>query len=152
MGCWLPGCSLVPREQCKLGCRSSVAGFRKEGDWLLPVYQALCLSLAEYVCMLPLQSCLFATLWTVARQAPLSIGFPRQEYWSGLACPSPGVESNSMSVSPALQMDSLTAEPSGKSHTINSKHVGKLFCDRVRLGTLLLLLSHFSRVRLCGTP
>ena len=27
---------------------------------------------------------LFATLWTVVRQAPLSIGFPRQEYWSGL--------------------------------------------------------------------
>ena len=34
---------------------------------------------------------LFATPWTVARQAPLSMGFPRQEYWSGLPCPSPGV-------------------------------------------------------------
>ena len=33
---------------------------------------------------------LFATLWTVARQAPLSMGFPRQEYWRGLPCPSPG--------------------------------------------------------------
>ena len=33
---------------------------------------------------------LFGTLWTVARQAPLSMGFPRQEYWSGLPCPSPG--------------------------------------------------------------
>ena len=33
---------------------------------------------------------LFATPWTVARQAPLSIGFPRQESWSGLPCPSPG--------------------------------------------------------------
>ena len=33
---------------------------------------------------------LFATLWTVAHQAPLSIGFPRQEYWSGLPFPSPG--------------------------------------------------------------
>ena len=30
---------------------------------------------------------LFATLWTVARQAPLSMGFSRQEYWSGLPCP-----------------------------------------------------------------
>ena len=44
-----------------------------------------------YVCVL---SCfshvrLFATLWTVARQAPLSMGFPRQEYWSGLPCPPP---------------------------------------------------------------
>ena len=33
---------------------------------------------------------LFATLWTVARQAPLSMGFSRQEYWSGLPFPSPG--------------------------------------------------------------
>ena len=33
---------------------------------------------------------LFAILWTVARQAPLSMGFSRQEYWSGLSCPSPG--------------------------------------------------------------
>ena len=33
---------------------------------------------------------LFATLWTVARQAPLSMGFPRQEYWSGLPFPLSG--------------------------------------------------------------
>ena len=33
---------------------------------------------------------LFVTPWTVAYQAPLSIGFPRQEYWSGLPFPSPG--------------------------------------------------------------
>ena len=33
---------------------------------------------------------LFATPWTVAHQAPLSMGFPRQEYWSGLPFPSPG--------------------------------------------------------------
>ena len=41
------------------------------------------------VCVL---SCvqLFATLCTVAHQAPLSIGFPKQEYWSGLPLPSPG--------------------------------------------------------------
>ena len=34
---------------------------------------------------------LFATLWTAARQAPLSLEFSRQEYWHGLPCPSPGV-------------------------------------------------------------
>ena len=34
---------------------------------------------------------LFVTLWTMARQAPLSIGFSRQEYWSGLPFPSPGI-------------------------------------------------------------
>ena len=34
---------------------------------------------------------LFATLWIIAHQAPLSMGFSRQEYWSGLSCPLPGV-------------------------------------------------------------
>ena len=38
---------------------------------------------------------LFVTLWTVARRAPLSMGFPRQEYWSGLLFPTPGDISNS---------------------------------------------------------
>ena len=33
---------------------------------------------------------LFVTFWTVTHQAPLSMGFPRQEYWSGLPCPPPG--------------------------------------------------------------
>ena len=33
---------------------------------------------------------LFVTLWTVAYQAPLAMGFSRQEYWSGLPFPSPG--------------------------------------------------------------
>ena len=35
---------------------------------------------------------LSATSWTVAHQAPLPVGFPRQEYWSGLPFPSPGLE------------------------------------------------------------
>ena len=44
------------------------------------------------VCLLSRFSrvCLFATLWTVACQAPLSVGFSRQEYWSVLPFPSPG--------------------------------------------------------------
>ena len=33
---------------------------------------------------------LFATLWAIGHQAPLSMGFPRQEHWSGLPCPPPG--------------------------------------------------------------
>ena len=37
-----------------------------------------------------LQSCLFVILWAVAHQAPLSMGFSGQEYWSGLPCPPPG--------------------------------------------------------------
>ena len=45
------------------------------------------------MCMLSCFSCvpLFATLWTVAHQAPLSLGFSRQEYWSGLPCSPLGV-------------------------------------------------------------
>ena len=44
-------------------------------------------------CVLSHFSCvwLFATTWTVARQAPLSMGFSRQEYWSGLSCPPQGI-------------------------------------------------------------
>ena len=44
------------------------------------------------VCVLSLFSCvqLFVTLWTAAHQAPLSMGFSRQEYWSGLPRPPPG--------------------------------------------------------------
>ena len=34
---------------------------------------------------------LFVTLWTVAYQAPLSKGFSRKEYWSGMPCPPPGI-------------------------------------------------------------
>ena len=41
------------------------------------------------VTLVPSRVRLFATPWTVARQAPLSMGFSRQEYWSGLSFPSP---------------------------------------------------------------
>ena len=55
------------------------------------------------------------TSWTVARQAALSVGFSRQEYWSGLPFPSPGHLPNSgiEPRSPALQADALTSEPPG---------------------------------------
>ena len=59
---------------------------------------------------------LFAIPWTVACQAPLSMGFSRQESWSGLPCPSPGDLPNPgiKSRSPTLQDDSLPTEPPGK--------------------------------------
>ena len=50
---------------------------------------------------------LFVTVWTVACQAPLFMGFSRQEYWSGLPCPPPGIEPMALA-SPALQADSLS--------------------------------------------
>ena len=59
---------------------------------------------------------LFATPWTVAYQAPLSMGFSRQEYWSGLPFPSPGdlPDPRTEPRSPALLADALTSEPPGK--------------------------------------
>ena len=61
---------------------------------------------------------LFATPWTVAYQAPPSVGFSRQEYWSGLPFPSPGdlPDPGIEPRSPALQADALQSEPPGKSH------------------------------------
>ena len=63
------------------------------------------------------QSCTtLMTLWTVACQAPLSVGFSRQEYWNGLPFPSPwdllgpGIKPRS----PALHADSLLTELPGK--------------------------------------
>ena len=59
---------------------------------------------------------LFVTLWTVAHQTPVSMGFSLQEYWSELPFPPPrdlpdsGIEPTSP-VSPTLQVDSLPAEP-----------------------------------------
>ena len=54
----------------------------------------------------------FVTLWIVACQAPLSMGFYRQEYWSGLPCPSPGdlPDPGIEPRFPALQTDSLPTE------------------------------------------
>ena len=56
------------------------------------------------------------TVWTVAHQAPLSVGFPRQECWSGLPFPSPGdlPDPGIEPRPPALQADSLPPEPPGK--------------------------------------
>ena len=58
---------------------------------------------------------LFVTQWTVACQAPLSMGFSRQEYWSGLPFPSPGDLPNPgiEPRSPTLEAGALTSEPPG---------------------------------------
>ena len=58
----------------------------------------------------------FVTTWTVAHQAPLSMKFSRQEYWSGLPFPPLGDPPNTgiKPRTPALQVDSLPSELSGK--------------------------------------
>ena len=66
---------------------------------------------------------LFVTLWTVALQAPLSMGFSRQEYWSGLPCPppgdlpNPGIELLSL-MSLALRDEFFTTSTTCKAHSI----------------------------------
>ena len=94
-------------------------------SWLtekLPIYQSLHFRVTEYfyffICMISAVLICFSqvgplvTLWTVACEAPLSMEFSRQEYWSGLPCPPPGdlplpgIEL-SVPVAPALQADSL---------------------------------------------
>ena len=59
---------------------------------------------------------LFATWWTVAYQAPLSMGFSRKKYWSGLPFPSPGdlPDPGIEPGFPTLEADALTSEPPGK--------------------------------------
>ena len=67
---------------------------------------------------------LCAALWTAAHQAPLSMGFSRQEYSSGLLYPSPGdlpdpgIEPM-IPASPALRVASLATEPPGKSRGLH---------------------------------
>ena len=71
------------------------------------------LLLFSYLHAQSLQLCpILCDPWTIARQAPLSMGFSRQEQWSGLPCPPPGNLPNpaikpTSPVSPALQVDSL---------------------------------------------
>ena len=93
-GCWLPG------EPIKLW----------EG-WNFESYPLTSRKRGGHACVLNHFSCvrLFATPWTLARQAPLSMEFSRQAYWSGLPClppgdlPNPGTEP----LAHALQADSL---------------------------------------------
>ena len=63
---------------------------------------------------------LFVTPWTVARQAPQSMEFSRQEYWSGLPFPSPGdlPKPGIKPGSPARQADTLPYEPLGKPNNV----------------------------------
>ena len=97
---------------------------------------------------------LFATPWTVAYQAPPSMGFSRQEYCSGLPFPSPGdlPDQGIKPGSPSLQADALTSEPPGKPllQKFAQIHVHR-FSDAILpsllLCPLLLLPSIFPNIR-----
>ena len=74
---------------------------------------------------------------TVACQAPMSMEFSRQEYWSGLPFPSPGdlPDPGILPESPALQVDSLPSEPPGKpSKGMVKRKFYALSCSRYRKG------------------
>ena len=91
---------------------------------------------------------LFATRWTVARQAPLSMGSSRQDYWSGLPCPPPGdlPHPGIKPTSPTLQAHSLSSESPGKS----SQSGSPLTLPGHLLHLTLFLLHHSaSELRLC---
>ena len=68
--------------------------------------------------------------WTVAHKGPLSMGFPRQEYWSGLPFPSPGGLPNPgiEHVSPALAGIFFSAEPPGKPGVSEKEYVKAVYC------------------------
>ena len=81
-------------------------------------YEALPVKKGRSCCCFSRQvvSGLCVTTWTVTCQAPLSMGFSRQEYWSGLPCPPPGDRPNPevKPTSPALAGGFFTTEPPGK--------------------------------------
>ena len=111
--------SLPPCRQTlyRLSHQGSLVDYRYSVVQQMPRAYSSCLTetVSEWVKSLSHVQ-LFATPWTVAYQAPPSMGFSRQEYWSGLPFPSPedppdpGIESRS----PAFQADTLTSEPPRK--------------------------------------
>ena len=138
-GSWVPGVLLSPgtEQVCRSlrasagwdnlfleECSSHLDSFQSPLRPVAPAPPALMLPaawiLSLCVCLLSRFSvvCLLATPWTVAHRASLSMGFPRQEYWSGLPFPSPGDLPNAgieptPPASPALQADSLPLSPRG---------------------------------------
>ena len=103
--------SSQPRNHTRVSCIAG--GFftswaTREALYIHFIFLYTCMCYAESLsCVL-----LFVTPWTVAPQAPLPMGFSRQEYWSGLPCPLPGDPPNP-GIKPrsvALQVDSLPAE------------------------------------------
>ena len=76
---------------------------------------------------------LFANLWTIAHQAPLSTAFSRHEYWSGLPCPTPKYRPNPgiKPGSPALQADSLPLSYQGSPYSYISQFSCSLLSNSV---------------------
>ena len=125
----VPGCSIIlgntfgfylgivrqsfrPHKQKISLCKKEIWNQLTSGTNLLREFIEVAEILFRFFC----NFWLFATPWTTAHQALLSIGFPRQEYWSGLPFPPPGdlPDPGIKPGSPALQADSLLSEPPGE--------------------------------------
>ena len=109
-------CRLPPRMLCLVMPKGviGILWFIKESD---SIFQCISMCVCVCVCVsCSVVSNFLWTPWTVAHQAPLSMEFSRQEYWSGLPCPSPGnlpypgIEPRC----PALQADSFPFQLPGK--------------------------------------
>ena len=122
--------------------------------YLFPIYICIYIHFGiiyfQYACVLT-HVWLFTTLWTAACQAPLSMGFSRQEYYSGLLFPPPGDFSNpgikpSSPVAPALQADSLLLRPLGKPRE-PLKQVHEEACASMLISSLFVKARFISRQR-----
>ena len=96
----------------------------KSSNFIIMICVCVC-ALSHFRCVQ-----LFATLWTVAQQAPLSMGFSRQEYWSGLSClppgdlPNPGSETMSLTP-PALAGRLFTTSATWEAQQFLISQIGK---------------------------
>ena len=116
--------SLPPSRQEDGAWDQTVSGRGGEREWIPDRLQ-------RYTCARSLQSCpLFTTLFTVAHQVPLSMEFSRQQYWSGLPCPTSGDFLDSGIEQYLFYLrQSLPSEPSGSPQgnytPIKEKSVGQ---------------------------
>ena len=97
-----------------------------------------------YACVLSHFSCvqLFVTPWTVACRAPMSVGLPRQEYWSGLPFPSPGDLSDS-----GIKPVSLTSPAlEGRFFTISATWEARIYiCTTIYMYTYIKFIYLFNK-------
>ena len=112
-GRWQPG--KLSHRVLNLFLELSFVLFYQKSKMSQPLPGKISTRCNKHVCVLSHYNLvrLFATPWTVAHEAFLSMGFFRQGYWSGLPCPSPGdpPDPGIKSGSPALRTDSLLIEP-----------------------------------------
>ena len=106
-------CSHKPRTGWGSSWVSSIHGARLEMSQQSLFFSHLDISSVQFSSVTHIRLCV--TLWTAVHQAPLSMGFSRQEYWIGLPCPPPGnlLDPRIEPGSPALQADSLPLSHQG---------------------------------------